>query len=304
VERNRLVGNSYSFLGEQVIQEGKVSNNEFSFYVIFESEKIFYQGSVNGDSLKLKGNSGGFEFGGTLRRLASFEPIPVPMTPEMTEVWYPVPPIVDPGPYSGLPPAPSDAIVLFDGTDLSAWKGEDGEAKWEVKNGILTAKKGSGPIESKMHFGDFQMHIEWKIPIGITGKGQSRGNSGIIIQGRYEVQILDSYKNPTYVNGQAGSIYKQATPLVNAMRKPGEWNVFDILYVAPRFKDNGALDYPARITVFHNRILIHNDFEIQGKVAFVGLPKYSYHEKGPIKLQDHPEPNDPISFRNIWVRAL
>lgn len=229
------------------------------------------------------------------------------MTPAMTERWEPVPQVVQPGNPSqnAAMTAPSDAIVLFDGKDLSQWEGKDGgPAQWEVKNGVVTVKKGTGDIATKQDFEDFQLHIEWSIPVDIAGESQLRGNSGIFMQGVYEVQVLDSYDNPTYVNGQAGSVYKQAAPLVNAMRKPGEWNVYDIIYTAPRFKEDGSLFAPAQITVLHNGVVIQNNTRIDGHTPNVGLPAYTKHGKGPIRLQDHADPSQPISYRNIWLREL
>jgi hypothetical protein len=200
---------------------------------------------------------------------------------------------------------PSDAIVLFDGRDLSAWKGKNGSAAWEVHDGVVTVKKGTGDIETTRSFGDIQLHAEWQIPVGISGEGQRRGNSGIFIQGRYEVQIMDSYGNRTYANGQAGSIYGQAQPLVNAMRKPGEWNVFDIIYTAPRFNEDGTVFSPARVTVLQNGVLVQNNTEIYGDTGPLGKPGYYVAQsRGPIRLQDHPDPSKPISYRNIWVREL
>lgn len=200
---------------------------------------------------------------------------------------------------------PSDAVVLFDGRDLSQWKGKDGPAAWEVQNGVVTVKKGSGDIETKQSFHDIQLHIEWRIPEGISGEGQKRGNSGIFIQGRYEIQVLDSYQNRTYPDGQAGAIYSQSAPLVNAMRKPGEWNVYEVIYTAPRFNDDGSLFSRARMTVLQNGVLIQNDTEIQGNTGPWGKPGYYEPQSwGPIRLQDHPDPSKPISYRNIWIREL
>lgn len=234
-------------------------------------------------------------------------PAPPPMVPEMTEFWEPEPQIVKPGnaTENAAITAPSDAVVLFDGKDLSKWKGKDGgDAEWEVEDGVLTVKKGTGDIQTKQDFGDFQLHIEWSIPSDISGKSQARGNSGIFLQDRYELQVLDSYNNRTYSNGQAGSIYKQTAPLVNAMRVPGEWNVYDVIYTAPRFKEDGELFSPARVTVLHNGIVIQNNTRIDGHTPYIGLPEYTKHGKGPIKLQDHGDPSEPISFRNIWIREL
>jgi hypothetical protein len=173
-----------------------------------------------------------------------------------------------------------------------------------VRNGVFTVKKGTGDISTTQTFNDFQLHIEWMVPANITGKSQARGNSGIFLQGIYELQVLDNYNNRTYRNGQAGSIYKQTAPLLNAMRKPGEWNVYDVIYTAPRFKENGSLFSPARVTVLHNGIVIQNNTTITGHTPYIGLPEYKAHGRGPIKLQDHGDPSEPLSFRNIWIREL
>jgi hypothetical protein len=233
-------------------------------------------------------------------------PTPPPMRPEMTEFWEPEVKVVKPGvALSGINTAPSDAIVLFDGKDLSKWKDKDGAAaKWVVNNGVFTVKKGTGDITTKDEFNDFQLHIEWLVPKGITGSSQARGNSGIFLQGVYELQVLDSYNNRTYRNGQAGSIYKQSAPLLNAMRPPGEWNVYDVIYTAPRFKQDSSLFSPARVTVIHNGIVIQNNTTITGTTPYIGLPQYKMHGRGPIKLQDHGDPSEAISFRNIWIREL
>ena len=246
---------------------------------------------------------------------SAFAQGPAPMKPEMTEYWEPVPEVVDPGPYLGKVAPPSDAIVLFDGKDLSKWKSakDGGPAKWKVENGVMTVNKGTGDITTQQKFGDYQLHIEWRIPEDIQGKSQARGNSGVMLQDVsqesnigaywYEVQVLDSYKNPTYVNGQAGSIYKQNPPLVNAMRPPGQWNVYDITYTAPRFNEDGSLFSPARVTVFHNGVLVQDNFEIRGHTAYIGHPRYfKPHGKAPITLQDHGDPSKAISFQNIWIR--
>jgi len=229
------------------------------------------------------------------------------MTPEMTEYWEPKVPVINPGNAApdAVITAPSDAIVLFDGKDLSKWESVNGgAAKWTVEDGVFSVDKGSGDIQTIEEFNDFQLHVEWKIPKHISGKSQFRGNSGIFLQGRYEVQVLDNYNNRTYANGQAGSIYKQTPPLKNAMRAPGEWNVYDIIYTAPRFKEDKSLFSPARVTVIHNGVVIQNHTQIKGHTPYIGLPKYTYHEKGPIKLQDHGDPSEPISYRNIWIREL
>ncbi|SFE39932.1 protein of unknown function [Thermoflexibacter ruber] len=220
--------------------------------------------------------------------------------PEATEVWEPEPKVVTPG--DGTKP-PSDAIVLFDGKDFSNWvSAKDGSApKWTLKDGAMVVERGTGDIVTKQTFGDFQLHIEWRTPDKVEGEGQGRGNSGIFLQERYEVQVLDSYQNRTYSNGQAGSLYKQSIPLVNACRKPGEWQTYDIIYTAPRFRWNGSLESPARVTVIHNGVLIQNNTVIHGTTEYIGTPKNIAHGKGGIRLQDH---GNPVSYRNIWIREL
>ncbi|AKD02093.1 DUF1080 domain-containing protein [Pontibacter korlensis] len=226
-------------------------------------------------------------------------PTPPKMVPEMTEFWEPEPRVVTPG--TNITAPPSDAIVLFDGKNLSEWKAKSGgtEATWPVKNGEFTV--GKGDISTKREFGDFQLHIEWSAPDKVEGQGQGRGNSGIFLQDRYEVQVLDSYNNRTYSNGQAASVYKQHRPLVNAMRKPTEWNVYDVIYTAPRFKEDGSVFTPARVTVLHNGVLVQNNVEVKGPTEYIGLPAYKAHGKAPITLQDH---GNPVAFRNIWIREL
>ena len=234
-------------------------------------------------------------------------PKPMKMKSAMTEIWAPEVEVVKPGTVeqNAFISAPSDATILFDGTDLSAWQNKDGNAaEWTVHDGVFTVNKGTGDIFTKESFQDFQLHIEWYIPADITGKGQARGNSGIFLQNIYEIQVVDSYKNKTYVNGQAGSVYKQTPPLANAMREPGQWNEFDIIYTAPRFKENGNLFSAGRVTVIHNGVVIQNNTQISGHTPNTGLPKYTMHGKGPIRLQDHGDPSEPISFRNIWIREL
>lgn len=215
-----------------------------------------------------------------------------------TEVWEPVPKIVS-APKGN---APSDAIQLLENQDLESWQGiKGGLAKWSMKDGVLTVKPGTGDIVSKQKFCDVQLHLEWKTPIDVTGmEGQQRNNSGVFLQQRYEVQILDSYANKTYSNGQAASIYKQTIPLVNAMRPTGEWQYYDIVYKAPRF-DNEALVSPGFITVIHNGVLVQNHVEILGKTEWIGPPSYQAHGCEPLQLQDH---GNLVSFRNIWVREL
>lgn len=214
----------------------------------------------------------------------------------------PRPPVVDPGPAPAQPaPAPKDAVVLFDGSDLDKWTGRDGAAKWHVEDGVMTVTK-TGDIQTKQQFGDCQLHIEWSAPVPVEGDGQGRGNSGVFFFGRYEIQILDSYQNPTYADGQAASLYGQKPPLVNVTRAPGEWNVYDIVFVAPRFADDGALVSPARVTVVHNGVIVQLDEELLGATAHRAVAKYGKHgPTGPIKLQDH---GNPMRFRNIWVRPL
>ena len=219
--------------------------------------------------------------------------------PELTEVWEPEPRVVTPG--EGTKP-PSDAIVLFDGRDASAWVGTDGGTiKWKIADGCMTVVKKTGGIRTKQAFGDCQLHIEFRTPAEVKGKGQGRGNSGIFLQGRYELQVLDSYNNRTYSNGQCGSIYKQAMPLVNACRKPGEWQAYDIIYTAPRFNKDGIRIAPGRMTVLQNGVLIQNHTMIQGTTEYRGWPKNKAHGKAPLFLQDH---GNPVSYRNIWIREL
>ena len=223
------------------------------------------------------------------------------MSPAMTEFWLPQPKVVTPGDFA-TNTAPSDAIVLFDGKDLSAWESSDGgEARWDVHDGVFTVKAGTGGIQTKDVFGSFQLHIEWSSPTVIQGEGQGRGNSGVFLQGIYEVQILDCYNNETYSNGQTGSIYKQATPLANVMRKPGEWNTYDIIYSAPVFNEDGTYRVAPTVTVIHNGVVIINHYTIRGTTEYIGHPRVIPHEDGPISLQDH---GNPVSFRNIWLREL
>ncbi len=221
--------------------------------------------------------------------------------PEETEVWEPVPQIVTPA--ADIHQPPSDAIVLFDGSDLSNWVDQDGgAAKWKVEDGAMTVVKGTGAIRTKQGFGSVQLHIEWRSPSEVVGEGQGRGNSGIFLQDRYEVQVLDSYNNRTYSNGQAASIYKQHIPLANACRPPGEWQTYDIIYTAPIFDAAGKLARHAYVTVIHNGILVQNHVALRGPTQYIGQPEYEAHEdKLPIQLQDH---NNPVSYRNIWIREL
>lgn len=219
--------------------------------------------------------------------------------PAKTEVWTPVPAVV------ATPPgrAPSDAIVLFDGKDLSRWESEQGgPVPWTVADGALTVVPGSKGIRTRQRFCDVQLHVEWRTPTATAGfDGQYRGNSGIFLQEVYELQVLDSYNNPTYANGQAGSMYKQAIPLVNASRAPGEWQAYDIIWKAPRFSAGGGLTSPARITVLHNGVLVQDDTVLAGKTEYIGAPSYAPHACAPLYLQEH---DSKVSYRNIWVREL
>jgi hypothetical protein len=217
-----------------------------------------------------------------------------------TEIWEPKPKKISAFP--AFVEAPSDAIDLFNGKDLNEWiNGDGGAAGWEVKDGAVTVVKGKGDIKTKRTFGDVQLHIEWRAPAVIESEGQGRGNSGVFLQERYELQVLDSYESVTYANGQAGALYKQSMPMVNATRKPGEWQSYDIVYTAPRFSDSGHLIMPAYITVFHNGVVIQNHTQLWGGTEFRGLPVYVAHGKASIRLQDH---GNPVSYRNIWVREL
>ncbi len=229
---------------------------------------------------------------------------PMPMKPEMTEIWEPEVVVVEPA--KTLGDAPSDAIILFDGTNLDQWvssKDSSAPAPWKiVDNDHLEVVPGSGNIQTKMKFGDVQLHIEFSAPDKVEGESQGRGNSGLFLQNRYELQILDSYQNRTYRNGQAGSIYKDHAPLVNAMRGPLEWNSYDVIYRAPRFKADGRLDSPASITVLHNGVLVQNNTTINGNTYYIGLHNYpSAHGEDVISLQDH---DNKTQFKNIWIRKL
>ncbi len=230
--------------------------------------------------------------------------------PEDTEIWQPEPKVVTPGATCSAPP--SDAIVLFDGKNLDQWVTNEDKspANWNVHDGIVTVTKTAGSIETKQNFKNYQLHIEWKIPENITGSGQARGNSGVFLASTgpgddgYELQVLDSYNNKTYVNGQAGSLYKQAIPLANANRKPGEWQSYDVAWTAPTFNEDGSLKSPAYATVFFNGVLVENHFELKGETRYIGKPFYKKYDAAPIKLQAHGDHSEPISFRNIWVREL
>ena len=230
-------------------------------------------------------------------------PEPMKMKPEMTEIWDPEIPVITPG----VTPAdaPSDAIVLFNGTDIeSEWTNDKGEKPdWLVENGCVTVKKGTGTIKTKRVFNDFQLHIEWRTPSEVVGTSQGRGNSGIFMQGIYELQVLDNFENRTYRNGQAGSMYKQSPPLVNACKKPGEWQTYDVIYTAPRFNNDGTYFTQPTITVLQNGILVQNNFKLRGPTEYIGVPEYTVkkHGAGSLTLQDH---GNPVSYRNIWIREL
>lgn len=243
--------------------------------------------------------------------------------PKETEVWEPVPEKVAPAMYPGLPPA--DAVVLFDGKDLSQWRksatGYGGkmeevkeilakqgtvknfeEAGWEIVDGAMVVKPGTGAIETKQAFGDVQLHVEWLAPVDPGKEGQGYSNSGVFLMGLYEIQVLNSYDTETYPNGQAAAMYKQSIPLVNASRPPGEWQTYDIVFMAPEFDDNGKVTKPATITAFHNGVLVQNHFELEGPCIYIGKPHYVAHpDKLPLILQDH---GNKVRFRNIWVREL
>lgn len=232
--------------------------------------------------------------------------------PQDTEVWEPAPKVVTPGATNAAPP--SDAIVLFDGRNLDEWVSSQDKspAKWMVADGVMTVNKtkGVGNIETKRSFRNYQLHIEWKIPENITGTDQARGNSGVFLASTgpgdagYELQILDSYNNKTYVNGQAGSIYKQSIPLANANRKPGEWQTYDVIWTAPTFNGDGSVKTPAYVTVLFNGVLVDNHFELKGETLYIGKPVYKKYDSAPIKLQAHGDRSEPVSFRNIWIREL
>lgn len=236
----------------------------------------------------------------------------VAQKPEDTEVYTPVPPKVTPGAQCGE--APSDAIILFDGKNLSKWVLTDDTTKaadWVVNNNILTVNKQSGNIQTRQKFKNYQLHIEWKVPADIEGEGQGRGNSGLFLASTgkgddgYELQILDNYENKTYTNGQAGAIYKQSIPLANPSRRPGEWQSYDVIWTAPVFDSSGQLLSPAYATVFFNGVLVQNHFALKGPTKYIGLPSYqNAHGDSPIKLQAHGDKSKPISFKNIWVRRI
>jgi hypothetical protein len=230
--------------------------------------------------------------------------------PEDTEIWEPIPKVVTPG--SSFRDAPSDAIILFNGKGLDKWVQADdqSDAKWNVKGDVLTVNKKYGNIETKQKFTNYQLHLEWKVPANITGSGQARGNSGVFLaslgkgDAGYELQVLDSYNNKTYVNGMAGSIYKQAIPLANPGRMPGQWQTYDVIWTAPTFNEDGSVKTTARVTVFFNGVLVENNFELKGPTQYIGKPEYQKHGPASIKLQAHGDKSEPLSYRNIWVREL
>ena len=231
--------------------------------------------------------------------------------PEDTEYYTPVPPIVTPGSTNADPP--SDAVVLLGrGNDASEWvqSKDRSPALWPVADGIMTVNKQAGGIETKRSFSNYQIHLEWRVPEGMTHRGQSRGNSGLFLASQgpgddgYELQILDSYNNTTYVNGQAGALYKQFAPLVNATRPPGEWQTYDVVWTMPTFNADGSVATPAYVTAIHNGVLIQDHTALKGPTLYIGTPKYVAHGPSPIKLQAHGDPSPPISFRNIWLTEL
>jgi hypothetical protein len=226
------------------------------------------------------------------------DPLP---PPEVTEQWTPVPAVV----HAPAGAAPSDAVILFDGKNLDAWEpATPGSPPWRIEDGAMVIAPQSKPCDwhTKAAFGDLQLHLEFRTPAKVAGSGQGRGNSGVYFMGLYELQILDSWENPTYVNGQAASIYKQHPPLVNASRPSGEWQTYDAVFLAPRFAADGSLLSPARITAFHNGVLVQYDAALRGPTVFRGEPHYAPHPaRLPLLLQDH---RNPVAFRNIWVREL
>lgn len=260
----------------------------------------------SGDAVRTVASAAGLLLAATLVVTGQGRPSPAPQAPDVhvNEVPAPKKPprVVTPGATTSAPP--SDAIVLFDGRDLAQWQSEKdgGPAQWTVSDGAITVKAGTGSIRTKQAFGDVQLHIEWATPDVVKGEGQERGNSGIFLQSTYELQVLDSYQNETYWHGSAGSIYKQHAPLVNASRKPGEWQVFDVVYHAPAFDEDGKVIRRARFTVFQNGVLIQDNVEVMGVTTNTGPPYYKAHaDRMPLSLQDH---GMPVRFRNIWIREF
>jgi hypothetical protein len=246
-------------------------------------------------------------FGQTQQTTKPAEPRPVDprkMNPVMTEIWDPEVKIIQPGTKDSEPP--SDAIILFNGSDVSSeWEDSRGNpTKWVISDMALVCVKGSGVIKTKRKFSNFQLHIEWKTPSEVSGESQGRGNSGVFLQELYEVQVLDSYNNRTYREGQAGSLYKQRAPLVNVCRKPGEWQSYDIIYTAPTFNNDTTTYFtPPRVTVLQNGVLIQNNYSLRGPTQYIGVPEYTIKKHGPgsLVLQDH---GNPVAYRNIWIREL
>jgi hypothetical protein len=247
-------------------------------------------------------------FGGAVTLLASLMGAPLEETQwAIHDEKRPQPRLVDPGaPGAAASPAtpPADAIVLFDGRDLSRWRSDKdgGPARWKVADGYMEVVKGTGGIHTEQGFGDCQLHIEWATPSPAVGQGQDRGNSGVFLMGRYEVQVLDSHGSTTYPDGQAAALYGQFPPLVNASRPPGQWQSYDIVFRGPRFDQAGTLLRPARVTVLHNGVLVHDARELTGPTAHKARPAYAAHpDRLPLGLQDH---DHPVRFRNVWIREL
>jgi hypothetical protein len=217
----------------------------------------------------------------------------------VTELWEPVPRPVEAG-INGAPP--SDAIVLFDGKNLDQWESVNSSPpQWEITDGHLVVVPGTGNLRTRQRFSDVQLHIEWRTPAIVAGEGQDRGNSGVFLMERYEVQVLDSFENTTYPNGQAASVYKQHIPLVNASRAPGEWQTYDIVFMAPQFDRDGRIRRPATVTVLHNGVLVQNNVTLHGPTEYIGEPQYIEHGKAALELQDH---GSPVAYRNVWIREL
>lgn len=229
--------------------------------------------------------------------------------PQISEEWKihdmerPLPPVVDPGPAGPPVPPPSDAVVLFNGEDLSGWMNNKGQpAGWKVMDGYMEVVKKTGSIKTEQKFGDCQLHVEWASPSPAKGEGQARGNSGVYLMDLYEVQVLDSYQNRTYADGMAAAIYGQHPPLINACRPPGEWQNYDIIFHRPRFDEQGNLKSPAVMTVFHNNVLVHYNARLTGPTEWKKRPPYQTHDdRLPLSLQDH---DHPVRYRNIWIRDL
>ncbi|MBI4347214.1 MAG: DUF1080 domain-containing protein [Elusimicrobia bacterium] len=231
--------------------------------------------------------------------MADTPPIPG-STYRVHDLARPVPPVVKPAAEDGGPP--SDAVVLFDGKDLAAWEGVDrGPARWRVERGVLEIVPGAGNIRSRALLGDCQLHLEWAAPAEVRGDGQDRGNSGVFLMGAYEVQILDGHRNDTYADGSAAAVYGQFPPIVNACRAPGEWQTYDLVWIAPRFEGERLLQ-PARLTLFHNGLVVHHGRALLGPTLHEAIGAYAPHPpRGPVELQDH---GQPVRFRNIWARSL